>query len=135
MGSPTHVTRREAIPLARLHDPKVDQVAELLRSEVGTFSCLGSGKVDHGSYFTGLRVLTYCYQPVEVGLSFRSEASAMIDPYDPPHPDGPDDADDLDDLPGAPSSVSWLDDDDPADEEWGSHFLPLNPEPVETAFD
>ena len=56
----------------------------------------------------------------------------MIDPYDPPHPDGPDDADD---LPGAPSSVSWLDDDDPADEEWDSHFWPVNPEPVENAFD
>lgn len=57
----------------------------------------------------------------------------MIDPYDPPHPDGPDDSDE---LPGAPASVSWLDDDDDlADEEWDSHFWPLNPEPVENAFD
>ena len=64
-------------------------------------------------------LLTYRYQPVTVALSFRADAPAMIDPYDPPHPDGPDDDDD---LPGAPTSVSWLDDDDPADEEWSSPF-------------
>jgi hypothetical protein len=45
----------------------------------------------------------------------------MIDPYDPHHPDGPDDGDD---LPGPPANVSWLDDDDPADEEWSSPFRP-----------
>ena len=61
--------------------------------------------------------LTHCYQPVTVGLSFSTDAPPMIDPYDPHHPDGPDDTDD---LPGAPTTVSWLDDDDPADEDWSS---------------
>ncbi|MDP9468667.1 MAG: hypothetical protein M3P32_08030 [Chloroflexota bacterium] len=56
----------------------------------------------------------------------------MIDPYEPFHPDGPDDADD---LPGPPAGVSWLDDDDPADEEWSSPVKPLSTEPVETALD
>jgi hypothetical protein len=56
----------------------------------------------------------------------------MIDPYDPPHPDGPDDGDD---LPGPPASVSWLDDDDPADEEWSSPFQPRREDLVEAALD
>jgi hypothetical protein len=56
----------------------------------------------------------------------------MIDPYDPHHPDGPDDADD---LPGPPTNVSWLDDDDPADEEWSSPFRPHTANVVETALD
>ncbi len=56
----------------------------------------------------------------------------MIDPYDPPHPDGPDDPDD---LPGAPTtSISWLDDEDPIDEEWRADFQ-LRPEPVEAGLD
>lgn len=56
----------------------------------------------------------------------------MIDPYDPPHPDGPDDPDD---LPGAPlTSISWLDDEDPLDEEWRADYQ-LHPEPVEAALD
>lgn len=46
----------------------------------------------------------------------------MHDPYDPPHPDGPDDADD---QPSPLTSVSWLDDDDPADDEWAVPFRPL----------
>jgi hypothetical protein len=56
----------------------------------------------------------------------------MIDPYDPHHPDG---SDDDDDLPGAPPSISWLDDDDPADEEWSSPFGSFGAEPVEAGID
>ena len=50
-----------------------------------------------------------------------AHALAMLDPYDPRHPDG---LDDPDDLPGSPmTSIPWLDDGDPSDEEWDTETL------------
>jgi hypothetical protein len=47
----------------------------------------------------------------------------MIDPYDPLHPDGPVDPED---MPGPPlaTTVSWLHDEEPPDDEWQSGFRP-----------
>jgi hypothetical protein len=55
----------------------------------------------------------------------------MIDPYDPHHPDG---FDDEEDLPGRPVvTLPWLDDEEPADEDWTTSILPDLPRSVEPA--
>jgi hypothetical protein len=59
---------------------------------------------------------------LEVALSLAVQYRSMIDPYDPPHPDGPADPED---VPGPPlATVSWLHDEEPADDEWQSGFRP-----------